>query len=81
MKLFSKRRVSSQLETKAQAMALVPIKNSQIQETQLPNNEILIHYRAMPPKTIFSFLRGRRHPIAGEMHLKKIQFDALGSEV
>jgi hypothetical protein len=81
MKLFSNRRISPKLETKAQAMALVPAKNSQIQETQLPNNEILIHYKAIPPKTIFSFLLGRRHPMAGETHLKKIQLDALGSEV
>lgn len=66
--------------TRAEALALIPLKNSRIIEERLPGGEILITYTAplgpLSAAVVRYLGRGSRQGVP-----KKVQLDGMGSEV
>lgn len=80
MKLFPKKADRRPPIPRAEALALIPVKNSRISEERLSDGEILITYSvplgALSGAVMRYLGRGARREIS-----KKVQLDGLGSEV
>jgi len=78
--VFEKKQAAPDL-TRAQALACIPVKGVHVQESRLESGEILLSYPDHKSPWVARFILQAGRSGAGNVRIKKLQLDALGTSV